>query len=85
MGFQDFATHFLDEVLFQDVAHINDLFLLGDVQVALGILSSYAVRWPFYLTQIIPPSSFLFLLVCFDKRVMQVCGDIMGTRSWKSF
>jgi len=30
MGFQDFAMHFLDEVLSQDVAHINDIFLLGD-------------------------------------------------------
>jgi hypothetical protein len=30
MGFQDFATHFLDEALFQDVAHINNLLLLGD-------------------------------------------------------
>jgi hypothetical protein len=30
MGFYDFATHFWDEILFQDMAHINDL-LLGDV------------------------------------------------------
>jgi hypothetical protein len=43
MGSQDFATHFLDEVLFKDVAHINDLPLLGDVQVALGILFSCVV------------------------------------------
>ncbi len=40
MGFQDFATHFLDETLFQDMAHIDDLPLLRDAQVALGILSS---------------------------------------------
>ncbi len=24
LGFPDFATHFLDEVLFQDMAHINE-------------------------------------------------------------
>jgi hypothetical protein len=30
VGFYDFATHFLDEALFQDMAHINDIFL-GDV------------------------------------------------------
>jgi hypothetical protein len=30
VGFQGFVTHFLDEVLFQDVLHINDLLLLGD-------------------------------------------------------
>jgi hypothetical protein len=30
VGFQDFARHFLDEALSQDVAHINDIFLLGD-------------------------------------------------------
>jgi hypothetical protein len=39
-SFQDFATHFLDENLSHDVAHIDDLSLLGDAQVALGILSS---------------------------------------------
>ncbi len=31
MGFQDFAMHFLDEVLSHDVAHIENLHLLGDV------------------------------------------------------
>jgi hypothetical protein len=30
VGFQDFATHFLDKVLFQDMAHIDDLPLLGN-------------------------------------------------------
>jgi hypothetical protein len=38
-GSQDFATHFLDETLFQNMAHIDDLFLLGNTQVILGILS----------------------------------------------
>jgi hypothetical protein len=36
VGFQDFATQFLDEALFQNMAHINDLFFLGDTQVALA-------------------------------------------------
>jgi hypothetical protein len=40
MGFQGFVTHFLDEVLSQDVVHINDLLFLGDTKVALGILPS---------------------------------------------
>jgi hypothetical protein len=30
MGSQDFAMHFLDGVLFQDMAHINDFLLLKD-------------------------------------------------------
>ncbi len=30
VGFQDFVTHFLNEVLFQDVTHIDDFPLLGD-------------------------------------------------------
>jgi hypothetical protein len=47
MGFQDFATHFLDEVLFQDMAHINNLSFLGDTQVTLGILSSCVVQSTF--------------------------------------
>jgi hypothetical protein len=51
--------HFLDEVFFQDVVHIDDLFLLGDTQIALGILSSYAAHQPSNLTWIVPPSSFL--------------------------
>jgi len=44
MGSQGFAMNFLDEVLFQDVTHINDLPLLGDIRVTLGILSSCVVR-----------------------------------------
>jgi hypothetical protein len=44
MGSQDFATHFLDEVLSQDVAHINDLPLLKDTQIILGILPSCVVH-----------------------------------------
>jgi hypothetical protein len=43
VGSQDFATHFLDGVLFQDVAHIDDFPLLGDAQVVLDILSSSIV------------------------------------------
>jgi hypothetical protein len=30
MGFQDFVMHFLDEVLLQVMAHIDDLLLLGN-------------------------------------------------------
>jgi hypothetical protein len=44
VGFQDFATHFLDEVLSQDMAHIDDLPLLENAQVVLGILSSCVVH-----------------------------------------
>jgi hypothetical protein len=50
VGFQDFATHFLDEILFQDVVHIDDLPFLGDTHVILGILSSCVVRRPSYFT-----------------------------------
>ncbi len=50
MGFQEFAMHFLDEVLSQDVAHIDDLSLLEDAQVVLGILSSCITHRPSYLT-----------------------------------
>jgi hypothetical protein len=85
VGFQDFTTHFLDEVLFQDVTHINNLILLEDTHVALGILSSCVACWPFYFTWTIPPSLFMSLLASFDKRIMQVCGDIMGPRSWEFF
>jgi hypothetical protein len=46
MDFHDFAMFFWAEVLFQDVTHINDL-LLGDTQVALGILFSCVARQPF--------------------------------------
>jgi len=85
-GSQDFATHFLDEVLFQDMARIDDLPFLRNVLVALGILFSCIACRPSYFTQTIPPfSSFLSLLVGFDGRAMQICGDIMGPRSWESF
>jgi hypothetical protein len=71
VGFQDFSTHFLDEVLFENVAHINDLPFLGDAQVDLGILSSCVTYRPSYLTQtLIPSSCFLFFLAGFNRKVM---------------
>jgi hypothetical protein len=30
VGFQDFAMHFLDEALCEDMAHINDFPFLGN-------------------------------------------------------
>ncbi len=49
-GSQDFVTHFLDEALFLDVVHTDDLPLLGDAQVALGILSLYVAHRLSYFT-----------------------------------
>jgi len=40
VGFQDFAMHFLDEVLSHDAVHIDDLLFLGNTQVVLDILFS---------------------------------------------
>ncbi len=70
VGSQDFVTYFLDEVLFQDIVHIDDLPFLRDAQIALGILSSCVAQHPCYLTWIVPPFSFMFLLMNFDKKVM---------------
>jgi hypothetical protein len=68
MSSQDFDRHFFDEVLTQDVAHIDDLLFLGDTQVVLGILSSCVAS---YLTwTIFFSSSFLFFLASFDMKVM---------------
>jgi len=82
MGSQDFATHFLDEVLSQDVVHIDEINLLGNTHV----WSSCVAHQPSYLSWIISSSfSFLFLLIGFDNKVMQVCGDIMGLGLWESY
>jgi hypothetical protein len=37
---QDFTMHFLDEALYHNMVHIDNLPLLGNTQVVLGILSS---------------------------------------------
>jgi hypothetical protein len=61
MSSQDFATHFLNEALSQNMAHIDDLPLLGDAQVVLGISSSCVVCRPSYFTRtILISSSFVF-------------------------
>jgi hypothetical protein len=66
------------------MVHINDLPFLGDAQVTLGILSSYVDYQPPYLTwTIFPPSSFIYIFMSFNKRVMQLCEDIMGPRFWE--
>ncbi len=68
------------------MVHIDDFPLLGDAHVTLGIFSSCVDCRPSYLTWIIPPFfPFLSLLVGFDKKNMQVCGDIMGLGLWESF
>jgi len=85
-GSQDFATHFLDEALFHNVTHIDDLSFLQDAQVALGVLFSYVAHRLSYLTRTVSPfSSLLFLLVGFDKRIIEICGDIIDPKSWESF
>jgi hypothetical protein len=53
VGFQTFATHFLDETLLQNMAHIDDLPFLGDAHISLGILSSFVAHQPSYLTRTI--------------------------------
>jgi hypothetical protein len=84
MGLPDFTMHFFYEALSQNMVDINDLPLLGDAQVVLGILFSCVTCRPSYFTWIILPySSFLSLLVGFKRKVMHVCGDIMGPRLWK--
>ncbi len=71
MGSQDFATHFLDEVLFKDMVHIDDFPFLVNIQVALGILSSCVIRRPSYLTRtMLFFFPFMSLSTSFDKRVM---------------
>jgi hypothetical protein len=58
MGSKDFVTYFLNEYLFQNMAHINDLPLLGNAQVALGSLFSCVVRQLSLLIQTIFPYVF---------------------------
>jgi len=68
MRSQDFTTHFLNEALSQNMAHIDDLPLLGDAQVVLGISSSCVVCRPSYFTRtILISSSFLFFFNEFRK------------------
>jgi hypothetical protein len=42
-GFSRFYHAFFEKTLFFNVAHIDDFLLLGDVEMSLGILSSYVV------------------------------------------
>jgi hypothetical protein len=49
-GFLGLATHFLDEALFQDVMHVDNLPLLGNAHIVLGILFSCVVCRPSYFT-----------------------------------
>jgi hypothetical protein len=44
MGCEDFIMHSLDEFLFQNMAHINDIPFLGNAQVVLGSLSSCVIH-----------------------------------------
>jgi len=65
MGSQDFVTHFLNEVLFQDVAHIDNLPFLGIAQIALGIFffMCHSLTFLFHLDS----TSFFFPHVFFSQ------------------
>jgi hypothetical protein len=68
------------------MVHIDDLPLLGNAHVVLGILSSCVICWPSYFTwTIFHFPSFMSFLVGFDNKVIQVGVNIMGLRSWESF
>jgi hypothetical protein len=56
VGFQDFATHVLNEALFQDMVYINDLPFLGDTQVTYKNNLSHKNN-----------TSFFFLFVSFGE------------------
>ncbi len=49
-----------------------------NMQKKVGSLSLYPFLSNFLLSS-------LFFLVGFDKKVMQVCGNIMGLGAWESF
>jgi hypothetical protein len=70
VGFLNFVTHFMDEVLSHDVAHINNLPLVGGAQVALDILFSCVTHRPSYFTRTIPLLFSLSILASFDKKIM---------------
>jgi len=64
-GFQNFATHFthfLDDVLFQDAMHIDDLPLLGDAHVCFEhfVLMCSSSTFVFHLD-----NTFIFFLLVF--------------------
>ncbi len=66
--------------------HTDNLLLLGDAHVVLGILFSCVTCQPSYFTwTIFLLFSFLFFLASFDEKIMQICGDIMGPRAWEFF
>ncbi len=65
--------------------HIDDLLLLGNTQVALEILSLNVIHRPsYFIWTILLSFYFLSLLVGFNKKVLQVCGNNMGFGSCKS-
>jgi hypothetical protein len=84
VGFQNFVMHFLDEVLSQDMAHIDDLLRERNAHVALGILFLCVTCQPLYFIQTILVFCFLSFLANFNKRIMQVCGEIISLESWES-
>ncbi len=47
-GFSRLCHAFLEEALSQDMVHIDDVPLMGDAHVALGILSSCVIYRLFY-------------------------------------
>jgi hypothetical protein len=76
--------HFLDEVLSQNMVHIDDIFLLRMHKLHWAFcphvsLVDFLISFEQYIFFF---PSYLFL-VGFDKRVMPICKNIMGLGSWE--
>ncbi len=69
LGISSFMSSFIKETMLEDVRHVDLLPIMGDVQVAFGIITHCFMQWPSYLLWCTPPFS---TFTSFDSSFLQV-------------
>ncbi len=81
LGTPSFKSFFIQDTLLKNVRHVDLLPILGDVQVAFGILIHWYVQHPSYLLRCTSPSpTFINSIISFDFSSFQVFGRLLGPR-----
>ncbi|KAL2635415.1 hypothetical protein R1flu_006894 [Riccia fluitans] len=85
IGSDSFQASFVRDALEVDVSTVHQLPLLGDPQIAFGLLSRCYAQRPGYLLRTTPPSlALMSTYACFDDTLLHIVDTLMGSGSFST-
>ncbi len=85
MGTITFTSSFIKDAMLKNIQHVDLLPIMGDIQMAFGILTHCFVQCPSYFLQCTPSSStFIKYFISFDSSLLQMFERLLGLGSFNS-